>query len=148
MPFNDSYANSILNNAFGKITNMQTPAEVYIGLCSNNPEIDGRFSELSGNGYHRVLISVRSAEYPDVINNASNRMIQNTKQINWTKATGDWVDANGFGLFLTETGGSPYFYGKLEEPVSVKSGSVALFDPYAFKVKFPATDVVEEATTE
>ena len=149
MPFNDTYANNILNYAFAKTTQLQAPTLVYIGLCSNDPEADGgTFTELSGNGYHRVLISQRGEAYPNQISSASDRAIQNTKQINWTKATGDWMDAKGFGLFSAETGGTPFFYGKLEEPVSVKSGSVALFDPYAFKITFPESDVVEEATTE
>ena len=148
MPFNDSYANQILNFAFAKVYQLTPPSTVYIGLSSNNPEADGgTFTELSGNGYHRVLVSVRNETYPNVINSATDRYIVNTKQVNWTKATGDWIDAKGFGLFSAETGGTPFFYGKLEEPVSVKAGSVALFDPYAFKITFPEEDVVEEATT-
>ena len=149
MPFNDTYANNILNYAFAKTQQLTAPTAVYIGLCSNDPEADGgTFTELSGNGYHRVVISVRNEAYPNVINPASDRAIVNTKQINWTKATGDWVDAKGFGLFSSETDETPFFYGKLQEPVSVKAGSVALFDPYAFKITFPESDVVEEATTE
>ena len=148
MPFNDSYANNILNYAFAKVQTLTAPTSVYIGLSSNDPEADGgAFTELSGNGYNRVLIALKGETYPNVISSATNREVQNTKQINWTKATGDWMDAKGFGLFSAETGGTPFFYGKLEEPVSVKAGSVALFDPYAFKITFPEEDVVEEATT-
>lgn len=149
MPFNDSYANDILNYAFAKTAKLTAPTSVYIGLCSNDPEADGgTFTELSGNGYSRVLISLKDGTYPNVIGYASGRMIQNTKQINWTKATGDWGDANGFGLFSAGTDGTPFFYGKFEEPVSVSAGSVALFDPYAFKITFPEEDVAEEAAEE
>lgn len=141
MPFNDTYANNILNYAFAKTATLTAPTAVYIGLSSNDPEADsGEFTELSGGGYHRVLISVKNETYPDVITSSTNRRINNTKQINWTKATADWVDANGFGLFSSETGGTPFFYGKLSAPVSVSAGSVALFDPYAFIILFPDMD--------
>ena len=147
MPFNTTYANNILNFAFGK-GSLSAPSNVFMGLCSNDPEADnGTFNELSGNGYSRILISTGSG-YPNLIGSASNRMIQNTKQINWTKATGDWVTACGFGLFTSETGGTPYYYGSLAEPIAVSAGSVALFDPYSLKLTFPETDIAAVATSE
>lgn len=149
MPFSDSYANSILNCTFAKTAQLTAPSYVYIGLSSNDPEEDGgTFVELSGNGYSRVLISIKDEAYPNVISTASLRKVLNSKQINWTKATGDWVDAKGFGLFSSETGGTPFFYGALSEPVSVLAGSVALFDPGSFSISFPAEDVVETAAEE
>lgn len=140
MPFNNTYANNILNWAFGK-GSLASHSKVYIGLCSNDPEADGgTFTELYGNGYTRVLISQSGQTYPNLIASASDRAITNAYQINWTKATGDWPEANGFGLFTTETGGVPYFYGKLEEPVTCVAGAVALFDPQTLKISFPETD--------
>lgn len=141
MPFSDSYANQILNYTFAKAASLTAPSAVYIGLCTNDPEASGgTFTELSGNGYSRVLISQKGETYPDVIGSASDRMIQNTKQINWTKATGDWAEANGFGLFSAASGGTPFFYGKLDSPVNCVAGAVALFDPNTLKISFPTTD--------
>lgn len=142
MPFNDSYANTILNFTMAKVSSVNVPSSVYIGLSSNNPEADGgAFTELSGNGYSRILLSSKGAAFPDVMGAATNREIQNTKQINWTKATGDWIPALGFGLFSSETGGTPFFYGALESPVTVTAGDVALFDPATLKISLPAVDV-------
>lgn len=155
MPFNDTYANNILNWALGK-GSLSSHSQVYIGLCSNDPEADGgTFSELSGGGYGRVLISQLSSAYPGLINSAASRAIINGKQINWTKATADWERVNGFGLFTAETGGTPYFYGKLdltdEEEAAggllVEAGSVALFDPQTLQISFPATDVEAAAAS-
>ena len=148
MPFNNTYANNILNWAFGKGA-LSSHSKVYIGLCSNDPEAgNGTFNELSGGGYARVLISQLNSEYPGLMNGASGRAITNGMQINWTKATANWARAKGFGLFTVEAGGAPYFYGKLklnaEEEAAggllVEAGSVALFDPQTLKIEFPATD--------
>ena len=144
MPFSDSYANQILNYALAKTATLNAPTAVYIGLCTNDPEADGgTFNELSltgGYGYSRVMIVRRDETYPNVIGTAANRAITNQYQINWTKATLDWPEAKGFGLFSAATGGSPFFYGKLEEPVTCVAGAVALFDPQTLRISFPATD--------
>lgn len=154
MPFDTAKSNSILNWAFGKGA-LSNISSVYIGLSTNDPVEDGgTFTELSGNGYARVLISVYNANYPGLINSASDRSILNGRQINWTKATADWPAAKGVGLFTSETGGTPYFYGALELTEEQKAaggvlcpaGAVFLFDPETLKVSFPATDVTETAS--
>lgn len=145
MPFSNDYAHKILNFTLAKTTSLAAPSAVYIGLCSNDPVADGgTFTELSGGGYARVLIARRDETYPDVMNSASDRAITNGKQINWTKATTDWAEANGFGLFSAASGGTPFFYGKLETPVVCSAGAVALFDPQTFKISLPAADVAAE----
>lgn len=149
MPFSTTYANNILNYLFAKSSTLTAPDAVYIGLCSNDPVADnGNFVELSGSGYARVLLSQKGETYPNVIGSASNRAITNTYQINWTKATLDWATAKGFGLFSAASGGQPFFYGKLEEPVTCVAGAVALFDPQTFKISFPLTDETASAAAE
>ena len=144
MPFSDSYANNILNYIFSKTTSLNAPNTVYVGLSKNDPEADnGTFTELAGYGYERVLVSQRGSAYPNLIGTASGRSLTNIYQINWTKATGEWETANGFGLFDSATGGTPFFYGKLTEPVIVPNGAVALFDPQALKISIASTDEAE-----
>lgn len=155
MPFSTTYANDILNYTFAKTQSLTAPSAVYIGLSTNDPEADGgAFTELSGNGYARVLISQRGATYPALIGSAASRAISNIAQINWTKATADWVRVKGFGLFSSASGGTHFFYGKLELTeeeeaaggILCEVGAVMLFDPNTLKISFPTTDV-EEATT-
>ena len=140
MPYSTTQSNSILNWTFAK-GSLTTKSAVYIGLCTNDPEADsGIFNELSGNGYSRVLISQSGSLFPNVIASASNRQIQNNAQINWTKATAAWITANGFGLFESATGGTPFYYGKLTEPLTVPEGAVALFDPATLILGFASED--------
>lgn len=152
MPFSDSYANNILNYTFSKTQQLTAPAQVWIGLSSNDPEADGgTFNELSGGGYGRVLISLRGETYPNFINSASDREITNSYQIAFPKATAEWT-VNGIGLFSSQTGGEPFFYGAIElteEQIEaggliVDPGAVALFDPETLKIGFPAEDVPAE----
>lgn len=149
MPFSDSYANNFLNFIFSRIDSLTSPDKVYIGLSSTDPEA-GSFTELSGGAYGRILlVRKEELEYPDFIGTATNREISNKRQINWTKASSNWPTAVGFGLFTSETGGSPFYYAKLDKPVTVPAESVALFDPGEFKIAFSNTDVKQsEETTE
>lgn len=152
MPYTNTYANQILNYTMGKVATLTAPAYVYIGLCSNDPEADsGTITELSGNGYSRVLISQKGESYPDVIGSANNRAIKNTKQINWTKATGNWAEAKGFFLSSSGTVGetsSIFFYGKLANAVTCSEGAVMLFDPNALQIGFAYTDAAVATASE
>lgn len=153
MPYSTTYANNFLSLTFSKVQNSITPPDaVYIGLCSNNPEADGgTVTELSGNGYARVLIAQKGQSYPDTMSTASNREIKNNYQINWPKATAEWARVNGFFLSSSKTVGETtniFFYGKLDLPeedeaaggLLVQKDMIALFDPQAFKISFPTSD--------
>lgn len=151
MPFTNTYANDILNWAFGKGA-LSSHSKVYIGLCSNDPEADnGTINELSGGGYERVLISQLNSEYPGLMNGATLRSIVNGRQINWTKATTNWDLVNGFFLSTSPAVGEKpniFFYGGLELTeeqkaaggLEVVAGAVALFDPNSLKISFPDAD--------
>lgn len=154
MPYSKDYANQILNVTLAKQAQLSAPSTVYIGLSTNDPEADdGIFNELSGNGYKRVLISQKGASYPAKIGTAADRVISSIDQINWNKATLDWLRVNGFGLFTTETGGTPYYYGKLEMTeeekaaggILVVAGAVMLIDPGTMRISFTTTDAVAAA---
>lgn len=143
MPFSTTYANNILNWAMGRSSNLSGHSQVWIGLCSNDPEASsGTFTELSGKGYSRVLLTQLNETYPGLIDTASNRAITNGKQIGFTKATGGaWATVKGYGLFTSATGGTPFFYAKLKNAVDTPEGAVFLFDPGELKIDFQTTDV-------
>lgn len=141
MPFSVEQANSILNFMFSKTGTLTAPTSIYMALSSNDPEADnGTFTELSGGGYARVLVSVKGETYPDFIGSASARSIKNTKQIVFNKATADWATAKGFALFSGVSGGAPFYYAKLDNEVTVPTGAVALFDPSTLVISFATTD--------
>ena len=143
MPFSTTYANSVLNLMMGRTASLTGHKMVYLGLCTNDPEADaGVFNELSGNAYGRVLLHEYNMDHPDLMNAASARGITNKKQIGFTKASPSaWPTAKGYGLFTAETGGTPFFYAKLREPVDTPAGAVFLFDPGELKIDFQTTDV-------
>lgn len=146
MAFSTGYANNILNYLFGRTT-LTAPTKIYMGLCTNTPEADGgTFSELTDDWYERTLIVQRgetsqtsSTFYTDLMSYASNRAVQNLKQINWPKALNS-VTVKGFGLFSAPTGGTPFYYGDFDEPVTCEAGAVMLFSPEMFKIEFKAID--------
>lgn len=147
MPFTNTYANNILNYVFGKQKTLTAPTSVYIALSSNDPEADnGTFTELSGGGYARVLISLNGEAYPDYLGSASGRALTNVKQINWSKATADWADIKGFALYDAATNGNMIYYSKVTNgTVSIKTGAVALFDPQTLKIGLATVDLdIEE----
>lgn len=146
MAFSTSYANSILNYLFGKTTSLTAPSTVYVGLCTNAPETDGgTFTEVTNEWYERVIIIQRgtgntsTTYYTDLMTSASDRSIENEKQIAWNKAL-DEVTVKGFGLFNSATGGTPFYYGDFEAPITVASGAVLLFSPEQLKVIFDTKD--------
>lgn len=141
MPLSDSYAKAILNVMF-KGGSLSGSSEVYLGLSTNDPEA-GDFYEMSGDTYARVLIAKNGATYPDYMGDVDGRAITNAKQINFNRSTTDWPTIFGFGLFAGKTGGSPYYYARVDNPegVSVPSNAVALFDPETLKVSIATADV-------
>lgn len=139
MPLTTVYANKVLDYIFGK-SSLTRPTAVYIALSANDPEADnGTFNEISGDTYERVLLMNNEGD-TNLMGNASERTITNTKQINWTKATAEWAEANGFGIYTAKTGGELLYYGKLDTPVKVAADAVALFDPGTLKISFATVD--------
>ena len=146
MAFSTTYANNILNYLFGKTTTLTAPSTVYVGLCTNAPETDnGTFTEVTNEWYERKLIVQRGTGnasatfYTEEMSSASNRAITNAKQIAFNKAL-DEVTVKGFGLFNSATGGTPFYYGDFEAPITVASGAVLLFSPEQLKVIFDTKD--------
>lgn len=146
MPFNTTVCNNLLNYFFGYSTTLPTYNALYIGLCSNDPEADGgTFTELSGSGYARVVIVQKNDRtYPNYMQDATERYITNKFEIHFKKATAAWPTAVGFGIFSAETGGTPIYYAKLDESVTVPLNGVALLDPYKLKIGFADADVSGE----
>lgn len=140
MILSSAYANSYLNFLLGKTASLTAPTQVWAALYVANPE-GGSFNEVSGNGYGRVLISIKGEAYPADIGNASNKSITNVKQIAFPKATGKYT-VKGIGLYTEEVNGSPFAYGALtnadgtinENGVEVNAGAVPLFEPGTFEI--------------
>ena len=83
-------------------------------------------------------------------NEASGRFIKNSRAIQFDKATVDWGKVYGFGLFTTKSGGTPYYWSKInnwededgtvKDYIEVVKNSIALFDPEALAIGFATED--------
>ena len=51
----------------------------------------------------------------------------NKQIIYFPEATADWGTVTHFGLFTSATGGTPFLWGALSDPVNIPSGYVPLF---------------------
>lgn len=170
MPYSEKYAQTFLNYTLGQSREaFYPPNNIYLALFTNDPEADGGVcTELTVPGYERLMIvrwanetktvwngetgqmetktGLQLQEYPSYFGAAEGRTIQNNRQINWAKATQDWPTIKGFGLFTKatneglETPEEPFFYGKLDNPITVPKDAVALFDPGSLKITFPTSD--------
>lgn len=132
------YANNYLNFLLGKTKTLTAPTQVWLGLCTNDCEAEGTFSEVSGNGYGRTLLSYSGQTLDVTISAAAARALENLKQIVTPKATGDYT-VKGIGLFSAETGGTPFAWGNLdtENGVAVVTGALPMFEKGAFGLYMP-----------
>lgn len=144
MRLSDTYAKNYLDFLMGKTPELTAPAMVWAGLSTTDPETPdgkGTFTEVSGNGYGRILLSVRGESYPDDVPSASGREIENKRQLAWPKATGAYT-VKGIGLFISETGGTPFasgFIGTAENhiAVNVQAGAIPMFEAEGFNIFCP-----------
>lgn len=154
MPFTTSEANTLLNWMLGKTSALSGKGSVYIGLLTNDPEDKddagiGVCNEIKTSDveeYHRVLLHQFNNDAVDLIGNADGRVIKNKAQINWTKAKSDWPLVKGIALYTAKSGGSPFYYAKLKNPLSVEKDAVALFEKDQLQIGFKDTDEDIEVT--
>lgn len=146
MPYSMTKRNDFLKQTFPTANTANSPSNLYLGLCKNDPVADnGTFNELSGDTYSRVLLRRKTDSLPDYLSDVSNGKVYNVKQIVFNRATVQWEQVKGIGLFESETGGTPTFYAKLKTPVDTAPNQIFTFDPKTFIVQFADTDVEIEA---
>ena len=113
-------ANEILDSL---IPNSSQKGYTYIGLSTTTPTEPGtNFTEPStANNYKRKQITVMGA--------ASNGQISNADIIYFPLVkNASWGTISHFGLFNSETGGTPYFVGAVDTPVVLPTGYAPCFD--------------------
>lgn len=144
MPYSVEKRNQFLRVTFPTMSTatVSTPDRLYLALCKNDPEADGGvFDELTCDTYARVLLARKGQDLPDYMSAIANGAIDNVKQINFNRATVDWDQVKGIGLFEVATNGVPTFYAKLKDAISVKANQIFTFDPHTFVIQFADQDV-------
>lgn len=100
------YLESALINHVLRNVPFTSPTTVYVSLHSASPTDVGG-SELSGNGYAR-----QSAAFDAP--GATDGLTQNTAQVKFTAAGGDWSEATHLGIYDALTGGNLLFWTPLD----------------------------------
>jgi hypothetical protein len=119
--FSDYWENKILDHIFGK--GSYTPPTIYVGLSTTDPTDDASgLAEPSGNGYARVQTSASDW------NAASNGSLDNSSNITFTQATGNWGTITHFALFDAATAGNMLAHGALSQSKSIGESDTARFE--------------------
>jgi len=119
--FSDYWENKILDHIFGK--GSYTPPTIYVGLSTADPTDSGSgLTEPSGNGYARVQTSASDW------NAASNGSLDNTGNITFAQATGNWGTITHFALFDAATTDNMLAYGALSQSKLISESDTARFE--------------------
>jgi len=103
-----------------KTTPFVVPTNVYVSLYSVAPTAAGGGTEISGNGYARIVMNVWDA--------GASGASENTNVITFPTATGsDWASAVAYGLHDAVTGGNFLGWGDLTVAKTVTVGDTAEF---------------------
>lgn len=103
------------------------PANFYMSLHSGDPGLNGA-SELSGNGYARVAVSVATGSWSAPATNGAVRQITNAIALAFAAATGsDWASATHWGLWDALTTGNFKRGTSLSTAKTVQVGDIASF---------------------
>ena len=118
--FSDYWENKILDHIFGKAN--YSPPTIYVALSTSDPQDNASgLAEPGGDAYARVQTSASDW------NAASGGSLDNTTNIIFPQATGNWGTITHFALFDAATGGHLLMYGALSQPQTIDSGKTIKF---------------------
>lgn len=108
---------------------------VYIGLGTLSGTTFTEIAANSENNYARAMIKSGSV-YPDVLT-VSGRTVYNHEQIVFNKVLSQAYTAPAIAFYRQETGGIPYAFGVLDEPLEAVVGSLPMFERNALQITIP-----------
>ena len=119
MSFSDYLENKLLDHVF-KNTAFTQPANIYVALFTTAPNDTGGGTEVSGNGYARVLHNSWDV--------AAVGATENTGVVTFPQASGgNWGTVTHVGLFDASTVGNMLAWGTLSVSKAVNDGDTAEF---------------------
>lgn len=117
-----NYLETALLNAVFRNTPYTSPAKVYIALYTADPTDEDTGTEVSGGGYARQEI-----EFSAPTQVAGKGTIENTEDIVFPIASGDWGNVTHVGVRDAATGGNLLYFGPLENPRMILANDRARF---------------------
>lgn len=123
-------SNELLDHVL-KTGSFSVPANIYVALYSGAPTKAGGGTELSGNGYARLVHNSWDV--------AASGASENTGAVTFAAASGgDWLQAVAFGLFDAITAGNFLAWGDLTVAKTVLNGDTAEFAAGALDISLDA----------
>lgn len=112
------FLNLAAGNLFQSETNPPIPPEMWIGLSTTAPNINGTgYTEpASGTGYARVKL--------DMLSKPNTGVVTNTANIDFNESTASWGTVTHFVIFDAQNGGNLLQYGALSTPRSVETATI------------------------
>jgi hypothetical protein len=113
MSFSNYLETELLDHVFAGNA-YTSPAAVYVGLFTSNPDEDGSGTEVSGGAYERQAGSF----------SVSGNTATTTADIEFPTATGTWGTVTHIGIYDASTSGNLLAYAALTSSKSISSGDV------------------------
>lgn len=112
------FLNLIAGNLFKTKTDPDIPNELWIGLSTTTPTINGdNVSEPDGSvGYSRVKL--------DMLSQPTAGVVTNTKNIDFNESTGSWGVVTHFLIFDAKNDGHLLQFGSLSTPRTVETATI------------------------
>ena len=131
MAMSESCKSTILSAMTGKSQYASIASTCFIGLLKSittSSENGTIFLEPETSaGYGRTQIGNYQNGQGQLMGTPSGGKITNSQIVYFPEATADWGTVNYFALYTSASGGTPFLWGALSEPVSIPSGYVPLF---------------------
>lgn len=107
------------------------PATYYVALFTVAPNKDGGGTEVSGGSYARVALTNNVTNWPNAAGGAKSNGIA----ITFPQATANWGTIVGVALMSAASGGTQYYWGLLNAPVTIINGQTREFPIGALEVR-------------
>lgn len=116
------FLNLVAGNLFKSKTNPAIPDELWIGLSTTKPNIDGTgvTEPASNSEYSRVKLGTLSAP--------SSGTVTNNEEIKFNKSVTNWGTVTHFVIYDAKSGGNLLQYGALDTPRTVEAATIMLIE--------------------
>ena len=119
--FTTYFLNRIAGSAFKSKTTYAMPENLYLGLSTTAPAMDGSgVKEPSGGGYKRIALN-------SLMGTPSEGVVANSAQVAFDESTASWGTVRYFVVFDAVSGGNLLVYQALDEARAVEKRTLVLF---------------------
>jgi len=112
--FTNYLENKLLDHVLRNV-NYTSPSTAYVGLFTDAPDDTGAGTEISGNSYARVALSVSTA---------TSGVVTSSANVTFPQATGNWGTISHLAIFDALTSGNMLMYTELTTSKVIGNGDI------------------------